>query len=325
MIIDSHTHIGCISYPVGKNRVSNLLGQDLLKAMRKYSIDFALVSSIGGAEFDSEMQLAPVENQIPQMESFRSLVQFVQTHGGISLKHTTSPPSTRGYSSSEEEEKVIGLITNNSPSFLKEGCPDRKVKDGVVKGLLSRMLMALLWIKPYTEMVTEALEQFITENRDHIAGLKMHPSLSNIKYTDDRFMPYIELAVKYNLPVQVHTENDGLSDPAFVAEMAALYPDIRFVMVHMGLGTDNSEAIGIIRNNSNVYGDTCEVKINNVIKAIDECGSEKILFGTDAVVHGIDTYQRYLPLIKSIRANFTGEEADNVLFRNSVRLYRISL
>ena len=44
MIIDSHTHIGTISYPVGKNRVSYLPGEDLIAAMKKYSIDFALVS-----------------------------------------------------------------------------------------------------------------------------------------------------------------------------------------------------------------------------------------------------------------------------------------
>ncbi len=325
MIFDSHTHIGNILYPVGKNRVSNLPGEVLLAAMRKYSIDFALVSSIEGAEFDFEGQVAPPEKQVPQLESFRSLVQFVQTQGGISLKHTTSPPSTRGYSSSEEEEKVIGLITNNFPSFLKEGCPDRKVEDGVVKGLLSPMLKALLWIKPYTEKVTEALEQFIIENRDHIAGLKMHPSLSNIKFTDDRFRPYLDLAQKFNMPVQVHTENDGLSNPAYVAELAGKYPDLMFIMVHLGLNTGNGEAINIISDNANIYGDTCEVKTENVIKAINECGSEKILFGTDAIVHGIGTYERYLPHIESIRNNFSKDEADNVLFRNCVRLYRIPL
>jgi len=274
MIIDSHTHIGTISYPVGKNGVSNLPGEDLIAAMKKYSIDFALVSSIEAAEFDSEMKLAPPDKQIPQLESFNRLIQFVKTSGDAQF-----------------------------------GRPDLK---------------ALLWIKPYTEKVTEALIQFITENRDHIAGLKMHPSLSNIKFTDDRFRPYLDLARKFNMPVQLHTENDGLSDPAFVAEMTALYPDVRFVMVHMGLGTHNSEAIGIIRNNDNVYGDTCEVKINNVIKAIIECGSEKILFGTDAIVHGVDTYEQYLPLIESIRNNFSKEEADNVLFRNCMRLYNLS-
>ncbi|MFO7851514.1 MAG: amidohydrolase family protein [Bacteroidota bacterium] len=274
MIIDSHTHIGTISYPVGKNRVSNLPGEDLIAAMKKYSIDFALVSSIEGAEFDSEGQLAPPEKQIPQLESFRRLVRFIQLHG--------------------------------------DAQPGRPC------------LKALLWVKPYTEKVTEDLEQFINENRDHIAGLKMHPSLSSIKFTDYRFKSYLELAARYELPVQVHTENDGLSNPAYVAELAGKFPQIKFVMVHMGLNTNNGEAINIIRNHDNVYGDTCEVKTENVISAIKQCGSGKILFGTDSIVHGIDTYKRYLPLIESVRKNFNRDEAENVLFRNCIRLYRRS-
>ena len=274
MIIDSHTHIGKLSYRVGKNRVSDLPGEDLIAAMEKYSIDYALVSSIEGAEFDSEMQLAPPNKQIPQLESFRNLLEFVHLCGDAQ--------SGRPY------------------------------------------LKALLWIKPYTEKITAALEQFIKENRGYIAGLKMHPSLSNIKFTDERFKPYLELTEKYDMPVQVHTENDGLSDPAYVGEQADKFPEIKFIMVHMGLNTDNSEAINIIKDHDNIYGDTCEVKTDNVIRAINECGSEKILFGTDAIVHGIDTYERYLPLIESIRSAFRRDDADKVMFKNCIRLYRIS-
>ncbi|MBS0011953.1 MAG: hypothetical protein KFF49_11115, partial [Bacteroidales bacterium] len=154
MITDSHTHIGTITYPVGKNRVSNLPGEDLLKAMQKYSIDFALVSSIEGAEFDSEMNLAPPGKQIPQLESFSKLASFVQNHGDVQF---------------------------GRPHSLK----------------------ALLWIKAFTEKVTGDLVEFIKENRSDIAGLKIHPSLSGIKLTDDRFTPYLELAASFNLPVQV--------------------------------------------------------------------------------------------------------------------------
>ncbi len=273
MIIDSHTHTGKIQYSVGKNRVSNLPGEDLLAAMMKYTIDFALVSSIESAEFDSGGKLAPPGKQIPQLESFRRLIHFVST----SLNALTGRP----------------------------------------------LLKASLWPKPYTEKCSGELDEFIKENLDHIAGLKMHPSLSNMKFTDERFVPYLRLAEKYNMPVQVHTENDGLADPAFVAEVALLFPSVTFIMVHMGLNTDNGEAIDIIRANENVYGDTCEVKNEKVIEAIKRCGSEKILFGTDAVVHGIDTYRRYMPLVDFIRKSFSLEEAENVLFKNCRRLYNL--
>lgn len=267
MLIDSHTHIGCIDYKVGKNKVFTLAGEDLIAAMKKYSVDYALVSSIEGAEFDSDGRLAPVDKQVPQLQSFKNLLQFIRNNGD-SLK-------------------------------------------------------ALLWIKPYTEKTTAALEEFITENRKYIAGFKMHPSLSRMKFTDERFSPYLDLASDLKMPVQVHTENDGFSNVEYAGMIAGRYPNTDFVMVHMGLGSDNSEAMGLIRESGNIYGDTCEVKPGNVISAIEECGSQKILFGTDAVVHGIDTYVRYLPLIELIRKTFSKEEADNVLFSNCRRVFNV--
>jgi Tat protein secretion system quality control protein TatD with DNase activity len=273
VIIDSHTHTGKIAYSVGKNRVSNLPGEDLLAAMKKYSIDFALVSSIESAEFDSWGKLAPPGKQIPQLESFRRLVSFVRYRG-----------NTRS-----------GRIS----------------------------MKALLWIKPYSEKATAALEQFIEENREYIAGFKMHPSLSRLKFTDDRFLSYIELASRLDMPVQVHTENDGFSDIKYLEAVAKEYKDTDFVMVHMGLGTDNAEAVELIKQFDNIYGDTCEVNHANVLEAINKCRSEKILFATDAVVHGIDTYARYMPLVNLIRKTFTGKEADDVLFRNCQRVFEV--
>lgn len=265
MIIDSHTHIGHILYPVGKNRVSDLPAGQLIEAMDKYSIDRVLVSGIEGAEFDSAIKLAPASMQVPQLDAFRGQVAFARANEGR-----------------------VGV---------------------------------LLWVKPYTEPVTGDLEQFIAKNRDCIAGFKMHPTLSNIAFNEARFQPYLELADRLRLPVQVHTEKDGLSDPVYIAEVAAGFPGLDFVMVHMGLGTDNSEAIDIIRDNANVYGDTCEVNIDNVFKAVEICGSEKILFGTDAVVRGVDTYERYQPLIEALRSRLDKTDADNILFGNCQRLF----
>jgi uncharacterized protein len=269
MIIDSHTHIGTIQYSVGKNKVSNLPGQDLLVALSKYSIDYALVSSIEGAEFNSEMRLALPEQQVSQLQSIEKLVEFVK----------------------KNEKK----------------------------------LRALLWVKPYTEICSSELENFVAANLRYIAGLKMHPSLSGLKFIDNKFVPYIKLAQKYQLPIQVHSENDGKSDVKFIYEVAKEFKDIDFTMVHMGLNTDNSEAIDIIKKNENIYGDISLVSKANVIKAIEKCGSHKILFGTDAIVNGIDTYEKHLPIIKSIKTKFRKEDRGRVFYRNCVKIYNLNI
>jgi len=227
------------------------------------------VSSIEGAEFDSEFKLAPKDKQVPQAQVISRTIEFAKKY------------------------------------------PCR--------------LRAVLWIKPYTEGYSDKIKQLIMKNREFIAGLKIHPSLSNLKVSDKKLYPYLKVAKKYKLPVQVHTENDGKSNIKYLCEVLERSNDTIFVLVHMGLNTDNSEAIELIRNNDNLYGDTCLVEKRNVLKAIIECGSDKILFGTDAIVNGIDTYQEYLPVIEAIKKHFTKEEADNVLALNCKRIYGLRI
>jgi predicted TIM-barrel fold metal-dependent hydrolase len=266
-IIDSHTHIGNIQFVVGKNRVKSLPEKDLIISLEKYRIDFAIVSCLEGAEFDSDFRLAPGKMQVSQKEGLERLTGFV-------AKNIT---------------RVRGIF----------------------------------WIKPYHEHLTDEIEKMVTDNRELICGLKIHPTLSNLKFTDKRFWPYLEMAVRLDLPVQVHTENDGRSDVKYVGKIASVFPDLKFIMVHMGMNSDNSEAISLIKNSPNLYGDTSIVKHENVLNAIKECGSDKVLFGTDSTVNGIDTYESYIPLIDKINDTFSEKEASNVLGLNCMTIFKL--
>ena len=150
MLIDSHTHIGNIPFEVGRNRVKNLPGNDLIISLEKYKINFAIVSGLEGAEFDAENRLASKRMQVSQKEGL---------------------------------ERMLSFIRNNIT----------KVR-------------ALFWIKPYTEPLTKEIETMVADNQDLICGLKVHPTLSNLKFTDRRFYPYLEMAVRLGLPVQIHSE-----------------------------------------------------------------------------------------------------------------------
>ncbi len=65
-------------------------------------------------------------------------------------------------------------------------------------------------------------------------------------------------------------------------------PDINFVAVHMDLDSDSKEAIDCISRLPNLYGDTTWVSVKTTLRAIEKCGSEKILFGTDNPIDGKD-------------------------------------
>lgn len=256
MIIDSHTHIGSIA-------CFHLSEHTLIDSMRRYGIDFAIVSNLEGIEYISPHE--KIERQVPQMDLNRKALVFVRAHADI--------------------------------------------------------LRMLFWIKPNTEGMTEEARSFISANREHIAGLKIHPFHSLLHISDERYLPYLDAAREMRLPIEVHTSFDEYSRPSALHDVAARYPEIDFIMVHMGLGTDNSESIDLIRSLPNLYGDTTWVSPDSAIRAVRECGSRKILFGTDSPIDGSGTYERYAALLRTFRDQLTAGEAHDVLCGNALRIF----
>lgn len=146
------------------------------------------------------------------------------------------------------------------------------------------------WCKPNHEVLADAIDKMIGENRDVIVALKVHPFLSNLSFSDEKMYPYLELARKYKLPVIVHTADSENDSPMRVYEMACRYPDLIFVMAHMGLGTDNKLAVDLMEKAENLYADTAWVPIETTLEIIRRYGSERIMFGSDNPIDGLDTY-----------------------------------
>ena len=146
------------------------------------------------------------------------------------------------------------------------------------------------WCKPHHEVVTDAIDKMIAENRDVIVALKVHPTLSNLSFTDEKMHPYLKLAEKHQLPVIVHTADDEVANPMRVYEMACRYPKLKFIMAHMGSRDDDADYRAIkYAENNNVYLDTSgrASTQNRVIeRVVERVGSERIMFGTDTYAGG---------------------------------------
>ncbi|MDE6313730.1 MAG: amidohydrolase [Lachnospiraceae bacterium] len=147
-----------------------------------------------------------------------------------------------------------------------------------------------VWIKPHLQGLTKELEKMIEENLDIVKAIKLHPFHSNILPTDKRVLPYLELAEHYHLPVVSHTGGCEAAEPVHLYEAAKMFSTIPFVMVHMGLGSDNREALDLLGKADNLYGDTTWVPISTTLEAVKRYGAEKMLFGSDAPIDGKDTY-----------------------------------
>lgn len=151
-------------------------------------------------------------------------------------------------------------------------------------------IYAGFWCKPHNEVLDEEIDRMIAENRKYMVALKVHPYHSNLAFDDEKMVPYLDLAVKYNLPVIVHTGSSYNDSPERVYNMAKRYPGLKFILAHMGLGTDNQLAIDLMAKADNLYADTAWVPVNTTLEVIKRYGSKRVMFGTDSPIDGVDTY-----------------------------------
>lgn len=182
-------------------------------------------------------------------------------------------------------------------------------------------LYVSFWCKPATESA-EGVYEFIRDNRGLIKGMKFHPFYSRLCLEDKRYAPYIEIARELGLPVSVHTAADRLSSPEQLLCLAKRYPTVPFIMVHMGLCSDNEEAIRCVAQADNLYGDTTWVPLEKVRKAMAVCGSGKMLFGSDAPIDGDKSYAFYEEMLRLYRET-PDEDWDKLFYKNARGLFEL--
>lgn len=243
----------------------------------------------------------PEETVLASMDKYGIDFSLVSNGEAAEVDHEQKPiPKEAQFGQIELNEKLIKFVRSN---------PDK--------------LGALLWVKPISEGCTKELEKFLVKNKDVIYGIKVHPYHSKISFGSPEVAKYIELARKYSLPVVTHTASDYESSPKVAYEVALKNPDVNFVMVHMGLGTDNEEAIELISKLPNLYGDTTWVTPDKALKAINICGADKILFGSDSPIDGLDTYIFYKPYFQDMKNLLPKENYEKLMFKNAISLFKL--
>ncbi len=262
MIIDAHIHMGKFQSMNGYIDMSKAV---ILESMRKYNVDYCILSNINGIEasHDGEIQDQDERNQI---DINKAAILFVREH--------------------------------------------------------SDKLAMLLWARPLLDGKDDNFEQLLIDNIDIIKGIKVHPLHSKLELDDPKMEYYINLCSKYQIPMLVHTANT-YSHPKIVFEVAKKYPDVNFVMGHMGLGMDNTIAAKLMAMQPNLYGDTAWVEYNKLPELIAICGEDKILFGTDSPIDGVDTYGKefYQPYFEN--KLLTKIQTQKIFVDNAKKVYNI--
>lgn len=187
------------------------------------------------------------------------------------------------------------------------------------------------WIKPATETADKEFIKLLDDNLDIVKGIKVHSYHSKTFFDSERMIPYIELARKHHLPVASHTGGSEEASPKYVYNMAKKYPDVNFILVHMGLGTDNKEAVDIMAKADNLYADTTWVPVSTTVEVIKRYGSKRIMFGSDSPIDGLDTYDcnkegkpsLYRDYFNGIEAIIEHEAYEDLMYKNAMKIFNI--
>lgn len=251
----------------------------------------------------------PEENLIESMEKYNIALSICSNCEATGFDHVGKPLP---YTMQKSQEDAFASVIRFARKY-----PNK--------------IAVMPWVKPHFQTVTNELVSMIRENIDITVGIKVHPVHSFINFNSPSVEEFVKLAERFDLPVLIHTGDSVESSCETVYEMSVKYPDVNFIMGHMGLGTDNQEAIRMIKERKNLYGDTAWVSLESTLQAIRECGADKIMFGTDNTIDGVDTlgvnpkgerslYQKYFNELKEL---ITPEEYEKLMYKNAIKVFKL--
>jgi uncharacterized protein len=113
-------------------------------------------------------------------------------------------------------------------------------------------------------------------------GIKLHPALQGFLLCDELVYPIVELAETLNVPIFFHTGTPAFAQPMQLSELAMRFPDVKFIMGHMGSTDFKLEAVDAGVLSTNIYLDTSWILPELVTQAVAAVSADRVLFGSDS-------------------------------------------
>ena len=128
---------------------------------------------------------------------------------------------------------------------------------------------------------TDELERALGE--DGMQGLKLMPPLHGYRILDAAVDPLIEIARAHRAPVTIHSTSSP-AHPLEIAVVAGRYPDVPFIMDHMGHRYWADSALEAAQQQDNLWlGTTIAAYEPAMIQAaVDLIGAKRVVFGSNA-------------------------------------------
>ncbi|MGI5891977.1 MAG: amidohydrolase family protein [Bacillota bacterium] len=165
-------------------------------------------------------------------------------------------------------------------------------------------------------------------------GLKIHPVIQNIRLSDPKVHAAVETIASYNLPIISHcgandyyvpeapyARDPEAGDVKYFIELAQKYPDVTLVAGHAGglMGGEIELLTEKTKGLKNLYVDTTFRSAQDILRAVEFFGRERVLYGTD---NPFATHVGTMLQVENACKN-DAQLADLIFFENAARILHI--
>jgi uncharacterized protein len=173
-----------------------------------------------------------------------------------------------------------------------------------------------------------------------VKGIKLYPGYDKYPINDPSLEAVFRLAAKHDVPVVIHCGDTFARDakvrmahPLLVDDVAVDYPDVRFVICHLGNPwfQDTAE---VLYKNDNVFADMSGLilgdftyeferylvtRVKDMIAYMGDPGRQ-LMFGTDWPLVEMGPYVRFLDTLE-----LTDEARESVAWRTAAKLFKVDV
>ncbi len=173
-----------------------------------------------------------------------------------------------------------------------------------------------------------------------VKGIKLYPGYDRYAINDPSLETVFRIAAKYDVPVMIHCGDTYSKDakvrqahPLLVDDIAVDYPDVKFVICHLGNPwfQDTAE---VLYKNDNVYADISGLtlgdfsyeferymvmRVRDMISYMGKPGRQ-LIYGSDWPLVRMQPYLKFLDSLE-----LSDEVKENIAWRTAARLFRIDV